>query len=115
MNAEPPKFSGPERKHSVASSKNEESLHLKEALEDEEVKDQGDVNRKQDDKKKDDTAEKSPDSPVQGPILSITEITDGMTERMNEILMEINRSDGEMSKVFGQIEKRLDNLDKTFR
>ncbi|QPG77022.1 hypothetical protein FOA43_004419 [Brettanomyces nanus] len=46
---------------------------------------------------------------------SITEITDQMTEKLNEILMEVNHSDSEISKVYDRLEKRLDTVAKTFK
>lgn len=42
--------------------------------------------------------------------LSVTEVTDNITNKLNELLMELNRSDKAINKVLKGVEKRLDSL-----
>lgn len=89
-----------------------------------ESKEDGKEDDKEDDKgnaknkakgKDDGGDEKEGDSKKQQTVtLSISEITDGMTDKLNQILMDLNRSDKKVGQTYEEIEKRLNALDKVF-
>ncbi|GME70181.1 unnamed protein product [Ambrosiozyma monospora] len=45
-------------------------------------------------------------------MLSMSEITDSITERLNEILVHLNKKDKETTVIFDNIEKKLDAMQR---
>ncbi|GMG39213.1 unnamed protein product [Ambrosiozyma monospora] len=45
-------------------------------------------------------------------MLSMSEITDSITERLNEVLVHLNKKDKETTAIFDNIEKKLDAMQR---
>ncbi|KAF6016339.1 hypothetical protein HII12_000081 [Brettanomyces bruxellensis] len=109
-----------EQKHvSDLSSKYEESLHPKEKRNSNDSnKETSNSNDDKDASNGTNIKKNNGDHDKEQPsteMLSISEITDGITEKLNSVLMEMNKSDKEMEKVLVGIDSRLDELGNAFK
>lgn len=110
-----------QKRVSDLSSKDEESLHPKEKSSSEgstKVTSESKTSKGSKDVPKETEAKKvKGDDKEQASteMLSISEITDGITEKLNSVLMEMNKSDKEIDNVLVGIDGRLDKLEKAFK